>query len=502
MTERKKIEEALRRSEQRYRLAARATNDAIWDWDLVSDRIEWNEALSEIFGYPASDRVNSSGAWWKARIHPEDRNFVIERIHSVITDGEEAWSASYRFRRADGAYAEVFDRGWLVRDKNGQPLRMVGAMRDRDHWNTEAALRASEERFRQLADAMPQLVWTANPDGAVDYYNRRHRLYGGIAPTLEGNWEWSPVLHPDDLQLTMAAWDEALRSGQTYQIEHRVRMADGSYRWHLSRGIPTFDERGMLVKWYGTATDVHDFKAVQADLAEYAERLQRSNEELENFAFVASHDLQEPLRKIQMFGDLLHRQIDGQVGVDAGDYLERMQNAAERMQAMISGLLELSRVSTRGQEFAPVDLTDLAAEVVSDLEAQIRLTHGQVQVGPLPRVEGDALQLHRLLQNLLANALKFSRPDTPPRVHVSGQLEDTEKGRVARVVVTDNGIGFDPANAERLFQPFVRLHGRSQYEGSGMGLAICKKIVERHGGDITATATPGEGSRFTVTLPA
>jgi len=376
----------------------------------------------------------------------------------------------------------------------------------------EGALRNSEERYRQLADAMPQLVWTAMPDGQVDYYNQRHALYGGIAPTQEGSWEWGPAVHADELQATLDAWNEAVRSGNTYQIEHRIKMADGSYRWHLSRGIPAFDERGVLVKWFGTATDIHEFKLVQADLSEYAERLKRSNEELQNFAFVASHDLQEPLRKIQMFGDLLQRQmdhaggaagvhLDGESAVKAQDFVARMQDASTRMQAMISGLLDLSRVSTREQVFTRVNLNAVAKEVVSDLEAQVRLANAHVRVEPLPDVLGDERQLRRMLQNLVGNALKFHKPETPPTVQGYGELVSTSKGQRARIVVSDNGIGFDPAEAERLFQPFVRLHGRSRYEGNGIGLAICKKIIDRHGGEIIATSTPGEGSRFIVILP-
>jgi signal transduction histidine kinase len=178
-----------------------------------------------------------------------------------------------------------------------------------------------------------------------------------------------------------------------------------------------------------------------------------------------------------------------------------MQNAARRMQAMIDGLLNLSRVNTRGSDFQRVHLTETAREVVEDLEAQIEKTGGRVIVGPLPDVQGDPLQLRQLLENLVGNALKYHRADVPPVVEVSGEIIQEGKLKLVQLVVADNGTGFDEAQSEKIFQPFMRLHGR-KYSGSGIGLAICRRIVERHGGSITARSVPGEGSRFIITLPA
>jgi PAS domain S-box-containing protein len=366
----------------------------------------------------------------------------------------------------------------------------------------EAALRESEGRFRQLADSMPQLVWTARPDGTVDYYNQRSRLYSGFRMSEDGSWEWQPVLHPEDIQATSAAWQAALEKETTYQCEHRALMADGSYRWHLSRGIPAHDEQGQLVKWYGTATDIHDLKQAQAELAEYTEKLKRSNEELESFAFVASHDLQEPLRKIKLFSEGLRRRMDVDLPEEAEDYISRMQSAADRMQAMVNGLLDLSRVSTRGRTFTAVNLSRVAEEVLSDLEVRLRSTQGQVLVEPLPVALGDAMQLQQLLQNLIGNALKFHRVGVPPVVRVSGAKVKVGVRWMVKLEVEDNGIGFESAHEDEIFQPFVRLQGRSAFEGNGIGLAICRKIVERHGGSIAASSQVGKGSKFTVMLPA
>lgn len=233
------------------------------------------------------------------------------------------------------------------------------------------------------------------------------------------------------------------------------------------------------------------------------EELGRSNRELQDFAFVASHDLQEPLRKIQAFGDLLKNEYAGGLGADGADFIDRMQSAARRMNALIRELLEYSRVVTRGQTFVPVDLSVVVREVLEDLQTRVAEAKGRVTVGDLPTIDADALQMRQLMQNLIGNALKFRRPEVPPAVTVTSSIETPSDGtRVLRLRVTDNGIGFDPKYLDRIFTPFQRLHGGRDYEGTGMGLAVCRRIAERHGGQITATSVPGEGSEFLVTIPA
>lgn len=238
--------------------------------------------------------------------------------------------------------------------------------------------------------------------------------------------------------------------------------------------------------------------------------LQRSNRELQDFAFVASHDLQEPLRKIQAFGDRLRTRDGAALSSEGRDYLERMQNAARRMQTLIQDLLTFSRVTTKAQPFTPVDLNTVAREVLNDLEARIEQTGGRVELDRLPTIDADPLQMRQLLQNLIGNALKFHRPDVPPVIRVGGEIINPEwaanngadGGGLARLTFADNGIGFDEKYLDRIFTPFQRLHARSEYEGTGMGLAVCRKIVERHGGQITAQSQPGQGATFFITLPA
>ena len=235
-----------------------------------------------------------------------------------------------------------------------------------------------------------------------------------------------------------------------------------------------------------------------AELNSYMAKLEQSNQALQDFASIAAHDMKEPLRKVISFGIMLRQKYEDSLGQTGNDYLDRMLNATERMQSLLAGLLDYSRVATASEPFKEVDLSDLIGEVISDLEVRIVKTGGEVHVGTLPVISADPTQMRQLFQNLIGNALKFHKPGEKPMVQVrSVSNTDAE----CRIVVEDNGIGFEEQYLEKIFAPFQKLHGRREFEGTGLGLAICKKIVERHGGSITAESTPGVGSKFVVTLP-
>jgi two-component system, LuxR family, sensor kinase FixL len=256
--------------------------------------------------------------------------------------------------------------------------------------------------------------------------------------------------------------------------------------------------------------DITDRKRTEEALAKKAAELARSNAELEQFAYVASHDLQEPLRKIQAFGDRLKTKVDAAKLQDGRDYLERMQNAAARMQRLINDLLTFSRVISATHPFVPVDLGVITKEVLTDLEVRIEQTKAKVEVDTLPTIDADALQMRQLLQNLIGNALKFQPPNTQPHIRIKA---NTIKSPLAsdsnplpheeacELTVQDNGIGFDEEYSEKIFAMFQRLHGRSEYEGTGVGLAVGRRIPDRLGGTIRASSKPGEGATFIVTLP-
>ncbi len=254
--------------------------------------------------------------------------------------------------------------------------------------------------------------------------------------------------------------------------------------------------------------DLTERKQSEKALREYMAQLERSNQDLEDFAFIASHDLQEPLRKVNAFSTLLLKNYGDLLQREGCDYIKRMQDAAVRMKSMLEDLLEYSRISTRAQPFIDMDLNRIVREVLADLEVSVEQNQAKITLEPLPVIQGDAPQMRQLFQNLLSNALKFHRPGIAPQIRVYAQeavpFNLDPKGQsqpMVQLCVQDNGIGFNEQHIERIFQPFQRLKGRSEYEGSGIGLAICRKIAERHGGYITARSEPEQGSTFIVGLP-
>jgi PAS domain S-box-containing protein len=257
--------------------------------------------------------------------------------------------------------------------------------------------------------------------------------------------------------------------------------------------------------------DITDRKRIEEKLKVYADKLERSNRELQDFAQVASHDLQEPLRKILAFGNRLKSKVGESLDADCRDYLQRMLNAAARMQSLINDLMSFSRIETMGQPFVPTDLGLIASQVIADLETSVEEAGGRVEVEELPTIDADPTQMRQLLQNLIGNSLKYFRAGVPPVVRVYSQKldapgpESMDESALARqlcqILVADNGIGFDEKYLDRIFTVFQRLHKKGEYEGTGVGLAICRKIVNRHGGTITARSSPGRGTTFVVTMP-
>jgi PAS domain S-box-containing protein len=288
---------------------------------------------------------------------------------------------------------------------------------------------------------------------------------------------------------------EAVANGYETRREIHTTSTFGKNIWLDCRLTP-FHSNGepyLLV----SVDDISVAKQAETNLKLYAAKLEQSNRDLQEFAYIASHDLQEPLRKVLAFGDRLAGKYTNILDETGQDYLKRMRDASQRMQTLINDLLSFSRVSTRAQPFTDIDLNSVIQDVVSDLENQIDRTQGKVEFSVMPVIEADPTQMHQLLQNLITNALKFHQSTISPIIQVSTQI----LGSKCQICVKDNGIGFEMQYLDRIFKPFQRLHGREEYEGSGMGLAICRRIVERHSGEITAISTPGEGSTFIITLP-
>jgi PAS domain S-box-containing protein len=349
---------------------------------------------------------------------------------------------------------------------------------------------------REILDTMADALFVIDAGGCIRVLNRAARSMFGYADadllgrsidaleSIEGDRTISRTLH------------ELAQRGPIRDQE-RVFRHSNRHGIAVSVSISPVAEGDMQEGAVVIVRDIRERKRAEEELRAAMAKLEQSNRELEDFAYVASHDLQEPLRKIQAFGDLLKSKHGAGLDAQARDYIERMQSAAKRMQVLINDLLSFSRVTTKAQPFVPVDLGEIAREVVHDLEVRTHEAGAEMIIGELPTVDADPLQMRQLLQNLTSNALKFHRPGIPPRVEIRGDAND---GR-AEITVSDNGIGFEEKYADRIFTMFERLHGRGKYEGTGIGLAICRKIVQRHGGEIVAHSKPGEGATFIVRLP-
>lgn len=386
-------------------------------------------------------------------------------------------------------------------------LRDIAARR-----RAEEALAAERNLLSSIMDAMPNHVFLKDARGRFILDNAAHRRYLRLAENESIEGRTVADYFPAPVAETMREADQqVIDSGEPIlNREIFVACEGGADNWLEISKVALRDTDGRIIGVVGVSSDISQRKAAEEQLVRFAAQLERSNAELQNFASVASHDLQEPLRKIQAFGDRLKARCADQIGEYGRDYLARMQNAAERMRVLIQDLLKLSRVTSRAQPFEACDLTKILKEVLGDLEVAIENRGARVGVGALPTIDADPLQMRQLFQNLVSNALKFHKPGEPPQVEVAGRTFEPGESviagaktgeRVCEITVRDHGIGFDQKFADQIFVVFQRLHSRAEYEGTGIGLAVCRKITDRHGGRIVAQSSAGEGATFVVTLP-
>jgi len=362
------------------------------------------------------------------------------------------------------------------------------------------ALRESEERFRQLFEEAPVACHEIDKEGIVRRVNRAEcALLGFEYSEIIGRPVWNFVAGDERIRSQEAVRKKLSGEQPLVVFSRDYSRRDGTRLTLEIHEKLIRDASGSAIGIRSSLLDITERLQAQQKLARQAQELARSNAELEQFAYVASHDLQEPLRKVQAFGDRLKTKCGDALGEQGLDYLARMQNAAGRMQVLINDLLTLSRIRTKPQPLTPVNLNAVARAVVSDLEARIEQLGATVEIGDLPTFRADAVQISQLLQNLIGNALKFHRPGEPPVVKVTSTVTRAEK-RCCIIAVEDNGIGFEEKYLGKIFQVFQRLHARNEYEGTGIGLAVCRQIAERHGGSITACSEPGKGAKFIVTL--
>jgi PAS domain S-box-containing protein len=374
----------------------------------------------------------------------------------------------------------------------------------------QEALRESKALFQSLLSSLPQNIYSKDLEGRFVFANPSYCTTAGKPlATILGKTDFD--LHPPDLAEKYRQDDrQVVNNQQPFETveEHQPIDSESSYVQVIK--TPLYDARGRTTGTLGIFWDITERVRMEKALEAYATRLEQSNRELQDFLFAASHHLQEPLRKVQTFGDRLQSKYTANLDQRGQHYLTRMQNAARRMQNLLNALLTYSYVTTQAQTLKPVNLNHLMREVISDLKGHIEQVGGRIETKNLPSIEADATQIYQLLLHLISNALKFHRPDEPPIVKVHAKLLKNPTRRPAgntfdaefyEITVQDNGIGFDEKFLDRIFQVFQCLYSPGEYEGTGIGLATCRKIVERHGGSITARSALGQGATFIVTLP-
>jgi PAS domain S-box-containing protein len=361
----------------------------------------------------------------------------------------------------------------------------------------------SEQRFRTLAETLPQLVWMTDENGNQQYASSRWKEYTGIEPT--GAETWEKIIHPADIQKITAAWEKSIKSGIFYNEEVRLRSVHGEYRWHFVQGEPIRNEEGRIIKWIGAFTDIHDRKTITDKLEslvhERTSELQRSNDDLQQFAHVASHDLKEPLRKIKTFANRIEDDNETSLSEKGKNYLSKVYSASDRLFSMIDGVLKYSTIDAHEQPIEVIDLNKIIEYIKSDLEILIQKQNAIIEYSQLHHVEGFSVLIYQLFYNLINNSLKFAKMEEQLRIFIESKIVHDQGREFVEILLNDNGIGFDQEQAEKIFNPFTRLNSKDKYEGTGLGLALCKKIVQRHNGSISATSSKNKGAAFNILLP-
>ena len=521
ITGRRRAEAALRQSEERYRLVARATNEVIWDNDLTTGKQEWNGAVEAMFGYSPKER-GGCGDWWEDRLHPDDRRRVLSSLEAIFEGDGGVWRQEYRFERKDGTYATVVDRGYVVRDEAGKPVRMLGSMMDiTERKRTEERLREAEDKYRTLVERIPAVTYVqeASEPAAVSYVSPQMETMLGYAPeecTSDPD-HWIKILHPDDRECVLAEDERTNQTGEPFVAEYRQYAKDGREVWVRDEATLVRDAAGEPSYWLGVQTDVTERKRVEEEIREANRRLEELATLRADFTAMVAHELDTPLAVIRGYADVL---ATGELGhEESGRALAQIQAETEVLNALVEDVRVAASAERRdfviNPREVPVDeLLDDAARFVVTLPGDHPLTveptvdaarwdgvragfadqllPGEADGGQ--EVWADRYRIGQVLRNLLANAVKYSPEGAPIGLRA---IPGEGPGRM-RIEVTDRGPGIHPDDAERIFEKFGRgrsLEGR-KVSGVGLGLYLSRRILRAHGSDLTVSAGLEGGSVF------
>ncbi len=495
LVERRRAESDLAESEKRFRQLAETMKDVFWIMELTGRRVLYvNPAYEAIWGRPRRELQEAPSSWLDS-IHPEDRTRVERAFAEKVVEG--TFDEQYRIVRSDGSIRWVRDRAFPIADAQGVVYRAGGLAEDiTERKQAEAALIESERRFRQLAEAMPQIVWESTAEGTINYLNARwYEMTGLNNHAVPLSIDDRQVVHPDDLGQVLMSWEKAREEGTPFEAEYRLRHhGRRDYRWYLGRAVPVRDDSGEVARWYGTATEIQARKQAEEALAE-------SDRRKDEFINVLAHELRNPLAPVRTSLHLL-REGRYEQGEDVHLW-EIVDRQVERLVGLVEDLLDISRINTGQVALRPerTDVAALAREAARACERDFQ-GHGvtidlALPDGPVP-IEADAVRLEQVLIHLLKNAARYSKANG----HVVVSVEADEQ-RV-RVRVRDDGIGVPRDRLDDIFQPFVQVDRRSDaaFGGLGLGLTLARSLVHLHDGSLTAESDGlGHGSEFVVQLP-
>ena len=483
--------------EDRLALALEAGRMGTWEWELASNRVVWSPNLEALHGHPPGT-FDGTFDFYLNDVHPEDRDRVLGALRSSL-ESRSDFSIEYRLVWPDGTVHWTEARGRVIVDASGDAVGMTGLCTEvTERKRSEAALRESEQRYRFLADTLPQLIWTTRPDGFHEYFNQRWYEFTGRTLEETQGEGWSQLLHPDDYDRTVARWTHSLETGEPYEIEYRFRSAaDGSYRWFLARAMPMRDEEGRIVRWFGTCTDIDDQKRSESairSLEDANARLVEVDRMKDEFLGGLSTQLSSPLNAIQAFADVLEGGALGSLREEQHEYLGRIRASSEVMLASVNELLDLSRL-TAGRfrlEWDRVRLDVLLDGVLKTLAPLARMQGLRVlRLGDeeveLERADSDRLE--QVLMQLLYGAMRLASSGGMIRVALS--VEDG----FARVDATHAGVTIPEEHVDKVFTSVA------QFGGTWLGLAVPKSIVEAHGGEIGIRAESSGGNTFWFAVP-
>jgi PAS domain S-box-containing protein len=494
ITERKKSEERILLANERFEKVTEATNDAIWDWDIVNKTFYRSKAIERFFGKDASKSFTES-EFWKDRFHPDDKLKVQKSVEEAIADPYcTRWEQEYRLYNEEGEQLYVIDRGVIIRNKKGKAIRMVGAMTDL----SELRKSDQENRFKaNLLNIIGQAAIATSHEGIVNYWNKAaENIYGWKAEEAIGKNIMQLTTHKENNEQANQIMKK-LKKGQTWSGKFNVQKKDGTPFPAMVSNSPIFDEKNKLTGIIGISSDITNEIKKEELLKQYTNDLERSNEELEQFAFIASHDLQEPLRMISSFMDLLKRKYSDQLDEKAHQYIYFATDGAKRMKQIILDLLDYSRSTRPSEGKEEVDLNELLFEYKQLRSKLISEKSAKIESNTLPLLETYKAAITQIFHCLLDNALKYSKLGVPALVKINA----LEKNNEWEFSIQDNGIGIDPQFHEKIFVIFQRLHNKEEYEGTGIGLSVAKKHIDLLGGKIWLESMVEKGTTFYFTLP-